>query len=292
VEGEPDQLLVDLADRLRQRGLSVVPRYGVPGGVRLPLVLGHPDHPDQMLLAVLTDDAEYAAEPSLRIRDRHDVQRLVDRGWGVHMAFSTAVFLDPQAEVENVLASVRRVLAQRRARPLDLSPGAPVAPAPPSTARAATPDNEAPAAPPEGASPAAEDAHDAASVEAEFSAMAARLAEMEAALLEMEAEFETDIPDDIAFESPDGRAAAEGDRSAPTREEAPEPVVVPVLDSEELGAEPADEDEALDIDAIDVAAAEARAKAVRAAAEGATVSVEGEPEPLDAVDLDPYPGER
>ena len=94
----PDRLLVDLAERLWRKGLSVVPRYGVEGGVRIPLAIGHSDFPDELLVAVLTDDAEYVAEPSLRRRDRHRVERLEQRGWRVHMAFSVGVFVDPEAE--------------------------------------------------------------------------------------------------------------------------------------------------------------------------------------------------
>ncbi|MFD1507126.1 hypothetical protein FE374_03150 [Georgenia yuyongxinii] len=114
-EESPDQLLVDLAERLWRLGLIVVPRYGLEGGVRIPLAIGHPDLPGELLLAVLTDDAEYVAEPSLRRRDRHWVQRLTDRGWRVHMAFSTAVFMDPQAEAERILAQVVEVVEERRA---------------------------------------------------------------------------------------------------------------------------------------------------------------------------------
>ena len=55
------------------------------------------------------------AEPSLRRRDRHWVQRLTARGWRVHMAFSTAVFMDPQAEAEAILAEVTEVVEERRA---------------------------------------------------------------------------------------------------------------------------------------------------------------------------------
>jgi hypothetical protein len=122
-QGEPDPLLVDLAARLVQLGLTVVPRFGIPGGVRVPLAIGHPDAPDDLLVAVLTDDADYVAQPSLRIRDRHDVQRLAERGWGVHMAFSPAVFLDPQAEAEAILAAVRAGLRGR-----GVGPQAPSAP--------------------------------------------------------------------------------------------------------------------------------------------------------------------
>ena len=64
----PDRLLVDLAEHLWRKGLSVVPRYGTDGGVRIPLAIGHPDYPDELLVAVLTDDVDYISEPSLRRR--------------------------------------------------------------------------------------------------------------------------------------------------------------------------------------------------------------------------------
>ncbi|MDD9205916.1 hypothetical protein PU560_05455, partial [Georgenia sp. 10Sc9-8] len=111
----PDRLLADLADRLRRRGLTVAPRYGAPGGVRVPLAVGHPDAPGELVVAVLTDDADYVAEPSLRRRDRHWVQRLADRGWVVHMAFSTAVFMDPDGEATEIAHKVRAGLAGRGA---------------------------------------------------------------------------------------------------------------------------------------------------------------------------------
>ncbi|MCK6211102.1 hypothetical protein KZX45_11160 [Georgenia sp. EYE_87] len=121
----PDQLLVDLAERLWRLGLTVVPRYGVEGGVRIPLAIGHPDLPGELLVAVLTDDAEYVAEQSLRRRDRHWVQRLTARGWRVHMAFSTAVFMDPQAEAQAILDAVLEVVEDRRAAALAARPAAP-----------------------------------------------------------------------------------------------------------------------------------------------------------------------
>ncbi|MHB1289698.1 DNA helicase [Georgenia sp.] len=110
----PDQLLVDLAERVWRLGLTVVPRYGLEGGVRIPLGIGHPDLPEELVVAVLTDDEEYVAEPSLRRRDRHWVQRLTARGWRVHMAFSTAVFMDPQAEAEAIRAEVMEVVRERQ----------------------------------------------------------------------------------------------------------------------------------------------------------------------------------
>ena len=110
----PDRLLVDLAEHLWRKGLSVVPRYGTDGGVRIPLAIGHPDYPDELLVAVLTDDVDYISEPSLRRRDRHRVERLERRGWHVHMAFSAGVFVDPEAEAKAIEELVLAVLVERQ----------------------------------------------------------------------------------------------------------------------------------------------------------------------------------
>ncbi|MDO4900713.1 DNA helicase [Actinomyces sp.] len=112
-ETAPEQLLVELAEHLWRRGLVVVPRYGIEGGVRIPLAIGHPDLPGELLVAVLTDDADYVAEPSLRRRDRHWVERLQCRGWRVHMAYSAGVFVDVEEETRRIEAQVLEVLASR-----------------------------------------------------------------------------------------------------------------------------------------------------------------------------------
>lgn len=109
-EGEPDRLLVDLSTRLRRHGLEVVPQYGFQGGVRIPLAVGHPDRPGELFVGVLTDDANYVAEPSLRRRDRYWVERLESHGWVPHMAFSQAVFMDPDLEVRAIAAKVRSAI--------------------------------------------------------------------------------------------------------------------------------------------------------------------------------------
>lgn len=110
---EVDRLLVDLAERLWRRGLTVVPRYGRPGGVRIPLAVGHPALPGELLLAVLTDDHEYMAEPSLRRRDRHWIERLSARGWVVRTVYSSAVFMDPQGEADRIAGAVEEIVAAR-----------------------------------------------------------------------------------------------------------------------------------------------------------------------------------
>lgn len=118
-EPEPDRLVLDLAERLWRRGLTVDLHHGIPGGVRLPLVVGHPDVPGEYLVAVLTDDEDYVAEPSVRVRDRQAADRLERLGWTVAQVWSAALFLDPEGEAQAVcdlvLAAAGRRLAGRRA---------------------------------------------------------------------------------------------------------------------------------------------------------------------------------
>ncbi|WP_136194546.1 DNA helicase [Actinomyces procaprae] len=112
-ETAPERLLVELAEHLWRRGLVVVPRYGIEGGARIPLAIGHPDLPGELLVAVLTDDVDYVAQPSLRRRDRHWVERLQRRGWRVHMAYSVGVFVDVEAEAKKIEAQVLAAVSAR-----------------------------------------------------------------------------------------------------------------------------------------------------------------------------------
>ncbi|WP_426594436.1 hypothetical protein ACPPVS_02695 [Cellulomonas sp. McL0617] len=120
---EPDRLLLDIAERLWKHGLLVEADHGIPGGERIPLVVGHPDLPDEMLVAVLTDDAEYTAEPSVRVRDRLTADRLERVGWSVVRVWSAAAFIDPQAEVDRIRRAVHARVpapASPRSGPLHL----------------------------------------------------------------------------------------------------------------------------------------------------------------------------
>lgn len=103
---EPDRLLIDLADRLYGLGLEVVANIGIPGGLRIPLAIGHPEVPGRLLLAVLTDDDDYVAQPSLRVRDRLWPAMLEAQGWKVHIALSMAVFIDPAKETDRIVQLV------------------------------------------------------------------------------------------------------------------------------------------------------------------------------------------
>ena len=111
---DPDRLVLDLAERLWRHGLLVDVDHGVPGGSRIPLVVGHPDLPDEMLVAVLTDDDAYVGEPSVRVRDRLVADRLERLGWSVVRVWSAAAFLDPQGEVDRIRRAVHAALVARR----------------------------------------------------------------------------------------------------------------------------------------------------------------------------------
>ncbi len=108
-----DRLVLDLAERLWRHGLTVEVDYGIPGGTRIPLAVGHPDLPGELLVAVLTDDAAYVAEPSVRVRDRKIADRLSVLGWSVVQVWSAAAFLDPQAEVDRIRRAVHEQVDAR-----------------------------------------------------------------------------------------------------------------------------------------------------------------------------------
>lgn len=132
----PDRLLLDLAERLWRMGLTVALEHAVPGGARLPLVVGHPDLPGEWLVAVLTDDEAYLSEPSVRVRDRQVAERLERLGWGVVQLWSAALFLDPQGEADAICQAVVEAHDERmRARSALAAAVVAAAPTPePSTA--------------------------------------------------------------------------------------------------------------------------------------------------------------
>lgn len=122
VELAPDRLLVDLAERLYRLGLNVIPNLGVPGGMRIPLAIGHPEVPSELLVAVLTDDDAYLAEPSQRVKDRLWPRLLEEQGWKVRIELSMAVFIDPNREAEAIVQLVLDAVDDYYERHPELAP--------------------------------------------------------------------------------------------------------------------------------------------------------------------------
>ena len=146
-----DRLVIDLAERLWRAGLVVEVGHGLPGGLRIPLVVGHRDLPDRFLVAVLTDDADYMNEPSVRVRDRQVAGRLERLGWVVARVWSAAAFLDPQAEADAIArlaheAADRALAAEPRLAPTGAVPRV-VEDAEGDLVEAVAPETEVPTAP-------------------------------------------------------------------------------------------------------------------------------------------------
>lgn len=111
----PDRLVIDLAERLWRTGLTVETQHGTAGGEQIPLVVGHPDLPGELLVAVLTDDERYTDEPSIRVRDRQRAERLERLGWQVIQVWSVSLFLDPEGQANRIREAVFEIEARRRA---------------------------------------------------------------------------------------------------------------------------------------------------------------------------------
>ncbi|HEY6275520.1 MAG TPA: AAA domain-containing protein [Streptosporangiaceae bacterium] len=91
----------DVAQRLDELGISVVPRFGV-GGYRVDFAAAHPDEPGRMVLAIEADGASYRDSRSARDRDRLRKEHLERLGWTFHRIWSTNWFHDPESEVAKV----------------------------------------------------------------------------------------------------------------------------------------------------------------------------------------------
>ncbi len=106
VTAQPDRLLLDVAERVWRRGYIVEPAYGITDGATIPLAIAHPDEPERFIVAVLTDDADYISETSIRARDRLRAAELEQLGWKVVHVWAAAAFMDPEQEVDRVEQAV------------------------------------------------------------------------------------------------------------------------------------------------------------------------------------------
>ena len=108
--GSEDSLEAVIADRLRAAGADVVVGLGSPG-VRIPVTARHPSRKDRLVLAVETDGPAYAAQPTVRDRDRLRPEQLARLGWAVHRVWSTAWLDDPNGEAERLVSAYERAVS-------------------------------------------------------------------------------------------------------------------------------------------------------------------------------------
>ncbi len=103
-QGDAGEFHADVAARLAELGITVVPQYGV-GGYRVDFAAAHPDDPSRMILAIEADGAGYRDSGSVRDRDRLRKEHLERLGWRVHRLWSTAWFTDPAGELAKLRAA-------------------------------------------------------------------------------------------------------------------------------------------------------------------------------------------
>jgi len=110
-QGSLSPFEADVAQRLVELGITVVPRYGV-GGYRVDFAAAHPAEPGRMVLAIEADGASYADSRSTRDRDRLRKEHLERLGWTFHRIWSTNWFQDPDSDVAKVQEAYREAVAR------------------------------------------------------------------------------------------------------------------------------------------------------------------------------------
>jgi len=85
-------------------GVDVVVGHG-SGSARIPIAARHPSRKDRLVLAVGTDGPAYAAQATVRDRDRLRPEQLARLGWAVHRVWSTGWLDDPNRETERLLSA-------------------------------------------------------------------------------------------------------------------------------------------------------------------------------------------
>lgn len=99
----------DIQRRLEERGLTVIPQWGV-GGYRIDFAIQHPDQPGRFVLAVEADGASYHSGTVARERDRLRQQLLEARGWTFVRIWSSDFFFDPEPEIQRVVDAYERAI--------------------------------------------------------------------------------------------------------------------------------------------------------------------------------------
>ena len=112
---------LDVMHRLRDRGIPLIPQYGV-AGYRIDFACQHPDYPGSMVLAIEADGASYHSGHTARERDRLRQENLEDKGWRFHRIWSTAWFRNRESEVEKAVRAWRDACADFDVDRVSLTP--------------------------------------------------------------------------------------------------------------------------------------------------------------------------
>ena len=94
-----------LADNILNKGYMVAESPGWGTGT-VDLAVSAPDHPGRYILGIECDGPSYASARSARDRDRLRPQVLDGLGWRLHRAWSPEWAINPQREMERVMAAI------------------------------------------------------------------------------------------------------------------------------------------------------------------------------------------
>jgi hypothetical protein len=97
-----DALFADLARRVERRGTHVTANYGPEQGPWVKLAVRPDPGPARELVAVMTDDSAFLAEPSLRAKIRFWPGVLEAAGWRVRYSWTAPVFMEPESEARRI----------------------------------------------------------------------------------------------------------------------------------------------------------------------------------------------
>lgn len=99
----------DIYDALIDRGIGLVPQYGV-SGYRLDFAVQHPKEKGKYILAIEADGATYHSSDTARDRDRIRQSHLERLGWKFHRIWSREWFKNKEQEIEIALIAIKQAL--------------------------------------------------------------------------------------------------------------------------------------------------------------------------------------
>ena len=99
----------DIYDALVERGVGLVPQYGV-SGYRLDFAVQHPKEKGKYILALEADGATYHSSDTARDRDRIRQSHLERLGWKFHRIWSREWFKNKEQEIEIALIAIKQAI--------------------------------------------------------------------------------------------------------------------------------------------------------------------------------------
>lgn len=123
----------DIFDALSEKGMKLLPQYGV-SGYRLDFAVQHPEEPGRYVLAIEADGAAYHSSDTARDRDRIRQEHLERLGWSFHRIWSTEWIHNRSEEIALAVRAYEAALRRSERREPASPPPAPL----PTTLIAAT----------------------------------------------------------------------------------------------------------------------------------------------------------